>query len=217
MRTTPLLAMLAAASAAFAGPDWTEVPDAGKLLPGQAIPFSPVESITGELIGTDAFGGPDVVDLFSLTTTVPNTKVRTGALLAGREANFDTVLFVFNAAGQGVVANDDAGPGDTSSVVTIPTPGNYKLAVAAKGVQPVSAAGEMFEIYAPHNQFAQVTPRSPGGFSPLQDWIGAAVDPEPRFYTARLSHEIPTLSEAGLVLLGLGFVIGAGYFLRRGL
>lgn len=217
MRWCPALIVLTVSSVAVAGPDWTEIPDASKLPPGQVIPFSPVDSITGMLVGLDAAGGPDVADLFQVTTTIPNTTVKTGSLPL-RNSDFDTIIVVFTQAGVGVVANDDVAPGHTSSAVTIPTPGTYLIGIAAKGVQPVSQAGNMFDLYLTGNQFAQLPPTS-AGMLPVQDWVGQPIDPEPRNYMATLDQSvippIPVLSDIGLFLLAGGFAAAGWFALRR--
>lgn len=214
MRTLTALTVLMTASVALAGPDWTEVPDAPKIPPGQGIPFSPVNSIMGELTGIDAAGGPDTADLYAITTTAPGTVVKTGGGGPLREADFDTILVVFRTDGTGVVANDDVAPGDTSSAVTIPSPGTYLVAVAAKGVQPVSAGGIMFNIYQPGKQYLQVGPTN-AGMQPVLDFVGTPLDPEPRHYIMRLSKGIPAMSGPALAALGAAFVVGSILILRR--
>ncbi|MBL8747131.1 MAG: hypothetical protein JNK58_12350 [Phycisphaerae bacterium] len=220
MRLPVALVILASTSAAIAGPDWTEIPDARKIPPAQVIPFSPVNSIMGELIGLDAAGGADTADLYVVTLGPGGGTVKTGSGSPLREANFDTILAVFNMDGTGVVANDDVGPGDTSSQVTISTSGTFLVAVAAKGVQPASAGGIMFNIYSPGNQFAQVPPNNPAGNMPVANWSGTPIDPEPRNYLAHVTHgspAVPAVSEVALVVLGAGFAVGAFMMLRRGL
>lgn len=219
MRFIVTIAMLTVSSAALAGPDWTEVPDAIKLPPGQIIPFSPVNSISGELVGLDAAGGPDVADLYHLTVPIGGTKVSTGPSGGPlREANFDTLLVLFNLTGRAIVANDDAAPGQTHSELTIPVPGTYLLAIAAKGAQPVSAGGNIFNFSTPGAQFAQLTPNGPGAMQPLTNWVGTPINPEPRNYIANFEPgpHVPTLSEWGLIALGGAFIAGALFILRRG-
>jgi len=164
---------------AFAGPDWTEIPDAPKLQPGQFIPFFPVNSIVGTLAGLDALGGPDMVDLYHVRTTSAGffststtfSPFRDG----GGETEFDSVLFLFDLAGFGIVANDDIMPGNHDSIVEVPGPGDYLLAVAVKGIQPFSSEGNIFDIYAMNNQFNQVPPTAMGGAFPLSEWVGPPI------------------------------------------
>jgi hypothetical protein len=218
VRACPIVIVLASAAAACAGPDWTEIPDAPKLPPGQLIPFAPVESVAGTLEGMDAAGGPDIADIFRITITEPNTTIKTGAGPIRGLTNFDSVIFVFDENGIGVVANDDVAPGDTTSSVTIAAPGVYLVAFAVKGVEPVSMNGPMFEIYAPGNQFAQVGPTA-AGMLPIQNWIGVPIDPEPRFYLATIdrgAQDIPVMSPVGLVVMAGMLAVGAGIVFRRG-
>ncbi len=227
MRTLAASIVLLTASTVLAGPDWTEgvsgeATDARKNPPGQLIAFAlrdhlQVETILGGLNGGDIAGGADVADVYRLTTIVPNTIVKTGPFGGTREANFDTVLALFTMSGLGIVANDDVGPGDSSSAITIPTPGTYLVAVAVKGVQPISTGGNIFNFTQPGAQFAQVPANGPGAALPLQDWAGTPVPGTPRNYLLRFQAAVvPTVSEMGLIALGGAFVIGAVVVLRRG-
>lgn len=218
MRYVGTVLGLVVAASVSAGPDWTEIPDARKIPPVQVIPFSPVASITGELIGLDAAGGPDVADLYQVSTTVPGTKVSTGPGGPLREANFDTLLVLFATDGRAIVANDDVAPGQTHSELIIPSVGTFFLGVAAKGTQPVSNGGNIFNFAAPGAQFAQLTPNGPGATQPVINWNGSPVDPEPRNYLARFdnSPNIPTMSEWGLIGLGGVIIAGALVVLRKG-
>lgn len=116
---------------AIAGPDWTEMGDAGKLTPQLvAIPVQP-QSIMGTLgdfpltelergpTGNDADGGPDVADLFDIqiddneefiaTTYEPTFSV--SLEMEGERApgpsEFDTALWVFRLDKRGLLANND--------------------------------------------------------------------------------------------------------------
>lgn len=227
MRTlTASIALLLAASTVLAGPDWTEgvsgeAMDARKNPPGQlvvlALRGAQVETIQGGLNGGDTAGGPDIADVYQLTTVIPGTRVSSGDLMATREANFDTLIALFTMNGLGIVANDDAAMGDTSSAITIATPGTYLVAIAVKGMQPVSTGGNIFNFTQPGAQFQQVPANGPGAGQPLADWNGTPVQPSPRTYILRFNAAgVPTLSETGLMVLGSAFVIGAVWFIRRG-
>lgn len=225
MNAISLSVVLLFASSAFAGPDWTEVPpDARKNPPGQTITLTPVNSISGSLMGLDSSDfpplaslgfGPDVADLYRITVAGTTTVTTGGG--GGGSADFDTILALFCLDGTGHVANDDVSPTDTSSRITIPGPGTYFLAIAVKGVQPVSAGGNIFNFTTPGAQFAQVPANGPGRLQPLLDWPGTPVNPEPRNYVISLSRGVPTLSELSLWVMGVSFVIGASFILRRGI
>jgi hypothetical protein len=227
MKLQVIASSLVLASSVSAGPVWTEMGDAAKLPPGQLIPFTPVTLIIGGVNAMDALGGPDVADVYRIGVngkTVVKTGPRIGPPLRGTielgppsGSTFDTILVLFDLSGRGIVANDDAFPGETTSRLVIPEAGTYLLAVAAKGVQPVSAGGPIFNIYVPKLQFSQVPPNGPGGSQPVIDWTGTPIDPEPRNYVMQLERDVPTLSEVGMVVLASGFMIGATVLLRRGI
>jgi hypothetical protein len=220
------IALLMAASTVLAGPDWTEglsgeATDARKNPPGQLVTFPlrgvQIETIQGGLNGADIAGGPDIADVYQLTTVVPGTRVSSGDLMATREANFDTLIALFTMNGLGIVANDDVSEFDNSSAITIATPGTYLVAIAVKGMQPVSTGGNIFNFTQPGAQFQQVPANGPGAGQPLADWNGTPVQGEPRNYILRFKAAgVPTLSETGLMVLGSAFVIGAVWFIRRG-
>lgn len=199
MKLICVFAVLLSASALLAGPDWTEIPDAGRLLPGQTIPIPQPTSVLGVLVGMDAFGGPDIADLFFITTTAPMTTVRTGVGFLRGVTDFDTALFLFDVQGRGIVANDDTAPGDSSSTITILMPGQYFLGIAPKAVQPFSAAGNIFDVYAPGNQFEQVGPTTGGGSFTLAEWVGTPLSPEPRNYLAQFIVPGPGVGLVGVV------------------
>lgn len=220
-------AFLFAASTVLAGPDWTEgvsgeAMDARKNPPGQLVTLAlrglQVETIQGGLNGMDTAGGADIADVYQLTTVDPGTRVTSRGLMATNEANFDTLIALFTMDGFGIVANDDIAPDDQSSAVTIATPGTYLVAIAVKGMQPVSTGGNIFNFTQPGAQFQQVPANGPGAGQPLADWVGMPVQPEPRNYILRfVPVGVPTVSEMGLVVLGASFIVGAGWFIRRGM
>ncbi len=124
---------------ALAGPDWTEVGDAGKSTPQTvAIPVQP-ESITGTLgesaallergQGGDSDGGPDVADLYDIVISEPDEFIATtlvqtfevsveildedGSPRTG--TNFDTALWLFRSDRRGILGNNDISTTNTSS------------------------------------------------------------------------------------------------------
>ncbi len=130
----PLFSMLIvpvlAAGSALAGPDWTEVGDAGKLN-AQIIPFAfQPQSISGSLgttpllgaerraTGNDADGGFDNADVYEIQIELNDEFIATthgGGLEVSLEvdgerggvASFDTALWVFRVDRRGLLANND--------------------------------------------------------------------------------------------------------------
>lgn len=192
-------------SIAAAGPDWTEIPDAGQLS-GQTISISPVTSITGTLAGIDADGGADVVDLYRLRVPAGGAIVRAGGgpFLRGDNTEFDTVLFLFNQNGLGIFANDNAVPGTPFSELSIPSGGDFLLAISVRGLQPFSGAGNIFDIYEPQNITGNIPPNDVGGLQPLNRWAGTPqVQGDPGAYELNFTFPVPAPGSASLALLSL--------------
>lgn len=197
-----------------AGPDWEEIPDAGRLTPQViALPFQPT-SITGELVGLDADGGPDVVDTYRVmitqaqTLTVSTSSGLPLALEIGDEAqrtgptNFNSSLFLFTGGSlrRGLLANQDISVQNVNARLTASStdgtgvflnPGEYIIAISYSDVFPVSDTGPIFNFGSPGQQgFFQVSgPDGGGGQLPLFDWsIPAGMRP-PGKYEMRFVRE----------------------------
>ena len=162
MRFNGLLCAIAVASisgSALAGPDWTEIPDAGKLTPQSiTLPIQP-DSITGVLSGTDANGGPDVVDSYDLIIESGETFVATTSemvpLSRSGPTNFNAALWLFRLDRTGLVANRDINTEDDGArLFSMPTDGTpvqittppggarFILAVSYNDVSPVTTNGQ---------------------------------------------------------------------------
>jgi len=159
-----------------------ETTDAGETL-GTAVPIvadqaMPLNSIAGSLAG-DA----DVFQIFisgdepfSATTLNRDTLLELPIdNLLGIPTDFleDPQLFLFDALGNGIVANDDL---FGSSQATLPSsdslslaPGIYYLAISSFDFDPVSAGGEIFVDTSANGI---LTPTGPGGNSPLTGFAG---------------------------------------------
>lgn len=181
-RTLPsliLIPTILATSSASAGPDWTEVPDAGRITPQVVgIPVQP-ETIVGELAGMDADGGPDIADTYTIRVDKPGTFVATTGGIGGvpdtglsttgsiggvgdtraSTTNFNTRLYLFQLSRVGLLANDNISPtrpvsrllafSTDGTDIRIPAPGNYILAVSFGDVFPVNANGQIFSLDDP--------------------------------------------------------------------
>lgn len=182
MRKQSLVVLCASgvvAAGACAGPDWTEVGDAGKFN-AQAIPF-PVqpEFISGTLGdvpllglqrgpgGGDSDGGPDVADLYNIQIDFNDEFIATtfdlgfdvsleveGGADPGRTGptNFDTALYIFRLDRSGLLANNDISTtNNRSRLLPIATDGTGSR-IAAPGHYLIGVS------------FGDVTPVSLGGF-----------------------------------------------------
>lgn len=153
---------------------YAEVGDAGETLDTATIvdtqPGVSLDAITGILTANNA-------DLFQIYISDP-VAFSANTLFAPGVNNFDTALFLFNAAGFGVYANDDA----TGSQSALPAgnplsptvAGLYYIAISGSGFSPVSADGSIFPepdgVIVPFD--AVSGPTGVGGTKILSGWAG---------------------------------------------
>ena len=157
---------------------FSETGDAGRTLGTARVltgtPGTNITSISGSL-----GGNADLFKFYSAggsfrATTVPFTDIRRGV----DRAVSDTQLFLFDANGFGVLANDDASDLTTRSTIEgILSAGFYYLGISGWDFDPVSrmASGSngLREIFP--DSFTGINgPTGPGGSRPLQDWRGSS-------------------------------------------
>jgi hypothetical protein len=143
---------------------WTEQGDAGGL-PGEAQPCAgngALQQIVGSLSTGD-------VDMYQIQVCDP---ANFSATTVGG-AYFDTRLYLFDSAGNGVSFNDEE-PGDTSqsvlSSIYLPSEGVYYLAVSAAGKAPIDRYNQF--IWQEEPAVAERRPDGGGGSNPLGGWSG---------------------------------------------
>ncbi len=181
------LCFLVASSVACAGPNWVEPSSgAGSLPPTAGKPngVGPLQLLSGSLEGPVIDGGktlPDFEDVYEIFIENPSAfRARTFSSADGGGATFNTLLFLFDASGNGLLANDDAFPGEFGSEllpmsndgtgVSITAPGVYYLAICGAGNRPRSPGGAIFNLVSP---FEISGPDGPGGSLALSEWSGA--------------------------------------------
>jgi hypothetical protein len=183
-----------------------EVGDAGQL-PATAQATDSGSGSLASIVG--ATSGADLVDMYQINIRdFQNFQAGTGA--AGGSATFDTQLWLFDSAGNGVLANDDCALGcGLQSHIQGPTPipaeaggltanGNYYIAVSGFNNDPTSAGGAIFTQTA----FTDLSgPDGPGGGSPIAGWGGGGAFGS---YTIGLvgANFVPEPATLGLVALG---------------
>ena len=199
---------------AFAGPDWTEVGDAGSSLSTAQLPagVGQIRSIAGSLGGEGV--GADFEDMYILGISDPTT-----FRLELLNANFDAQLFIFNitlsGGAFGLLANDNVSAGNNAPVLTsvstdgtnalIDLPGLYLIGVSGVGRNPISAGGLIFDIASPTEISGA---DGPGGLLRLSGWEGnGEIGDYSIDMTSTIFPQIPAPS--GIAALGLAGVISS--------
>jgi hypothetical protein len=146
----------------------TESGDAGSLPAGAQTTTGAVDLITGNI------GGPVDEDVYKICLEGNKTF---SARTEGSEL-FDPQLFLFDATGRGVFANDDfVGLQSTLPAGHPLTPsagGVYYLAISSFFNRPVSPGGEIFGFDFDPAVFPILPPNGPGGGSPVTDWTNSS-------------------------------------------
>jgi hypothetical protein len=195
--TFALAALLYSTAPAEAIP-WNEIGDAGHLL-GTAQSTNGAGSLTS-IAGTLSSGTD--VDLFRIYISSP--AAFSASTIGG--ASFDTQLFLFNAGGFGVYANDDSvgllsrlPAGHANSPTST---GLYYLGISQYNRDPFSSGGLIF----PSSPFTGVFgPTGPGGALPLNSWSGSSGSGGGYTITltgASFSHTASLPAPASCLLLG---------------
>lgn len=167
------------------GPDWDEIGDAGAT-PAKAqrlIGAGAVQSISGALAFALASGeDEDLQDMYLVRIEQPTVitfSASTDTSLNGA-ADFDTRLWLFNADGFGLLANDDAGRSVSQSTlldastdgtgIIITKPGLYFLAVSGAGTEPFSGGDDDDSIFVFASPTEVSGPDGLGGGAPIEQW-----------------------------------------------
>ena len=181
-----LAALFLSPDASAFGPDWDEIGDAGQT-PATAQRLwgaGSLASISGRLGLVAARGDDDddLQDMYLLRLEQPTLitfSASTDGDLGG-SADFDTRLWLFDADGFGLLANDDADLSTAQSTlfdastdgtgVIVTKPGLYFLAVTGAATEPLSDDDDEEPIFT----FASATeisgPDGAGGDDSIEDW-----------------------------------------------
>lgn len=199
---------------------WTEV-GAGNSLATAEVTAGPglpaLDGITGLLTSTNFVNvGPVYeIDLFKIRIADWTTF---SASVVSPPTVADTMLFLFDAQGQGVFANDDFDGLNPSLPAGITgSSGDYFLGVAMTGTGATDSAGNDLFTWDSSGGF---TVGTPSGAGPLAGWLVNATNDElPYNYSISLVGAtvaaVPEPASALMMLLGIGGLV-AGRSLRRG-
>jgi len=218
--------VLSVGSAAYAGPIWDDdlTEDAEALPAGaQVVTTAVVGEIRGKLSGSAFMGGGDFIDMYALRITQPlELKFSTGgSQTGGGFAQFDSRMFLFRAAGDGlngdalaVFGNDDAFPGTTGSFLgstandgsgfVLQSPGIYYIAITVDGINALNEnGGQIFEGIANPGTIAF------GNFQKFGGWGGQAAS-NGGDYAISVQGIAGIPAPGAVALLGLAGILGRG-------
>jgi hypothetical protein len=193
-RTCAVLGLMGVcAGGAIAGPDWTEMGDAGKSTP-QVIPFGIQPTTISGMLGTtvargpggDADGGLDIADVYDLMIEEPDELIATtfdvSVVFPGSTINaFDMAVWMFRLDRRGLLANNDISTVEQRSRILpiatdgsgarLPGPGRYLLAISFGECQPVAAGQMLFNFGDPPGETQVSGPDGPGGSQPFTTFV----------------------------------------------
>lgn len=175
---------------ALAGPEWTEMGDAGSTLPGAETPIGmgPLAGIKGELNGAPPpRGATDMADFEDVYRIFIENPKNFSAFIVPNDngtPTFDTQLWLFDRQGDGVLANDDntaAGVNGESGFLNFATdgtgavvdmPGVYFLALSGAGNDARNDVNQRIFNFAVPNEVSGPD-GVPGAARRLVQWTGA--------------------------------------------
>ena len=162
-----LLVLGASSAQAAYGLAWNEQANAGGL-PGSAQRVTGTGGISA-ISGHLSSAGDEDMYVICLT----GNKTFSATTVNAASADLDTQLFLFNASGLGVYANDDSAGTLQSTLpanhaLTPQSQGKYYLAISSYDNDPLSAGGRIF----PSNPYfgRVVGPTGPGGSQRITAW-----------------------------------------------
>lgn len=207
----------------IAGPIWPE--GAAGRLPAFAEPVTvPVTHITGALTGSLFRGveANDFEDMYQIRILDEHqcggkgfTANTTWMVTPGGINDFNTQLWLFDAAGRGLLGNDDAGPGVPQSFISFPAndltlqpfpgPGIYYLAITGFNDDPLSPGGQIFNQSSP---FEISGPDGPGGLLPINNWTSSGSS-DIGLYDIQLEcvGAVPEPAACSLLLVGVALAL----------
>jgi hypothetical protein len=201
--------------------------DAGQTLATADVTLGP--GALNDIVGV--IGNQNDVDIYQIAITDPNnfsaTTVVDGPPSPGTTPpTLNTQLFLFDANGYGIVANDDTASGEIRATIPpnffvgVQGAGVYYLAISTNGsgspgsgLNPVSMSGQIF-ILDPATALSGAI--GPGFADPLSTWTGVGQSGGAIPYDIQLTGAGFAVPEPGLAIAGVAGIIPLlGYSLRR--
>jgi len=225
--TCSMLAIVSTAAMTVAGPVFDEPPggDAGSTREDakdvKASNGGNVGAITGSLTGSAGLMGGygDYQDVYRIYIADPGEFRAETATLDGNEALRDPMLFLFNEAGQVIIANNNIDDGVLGSKIHndagngghfFTAPGIYYLAItSAMSEATVDVSGDplpLFEMGLPSNQTGIVQPRETWSQYAWSDWTIPTDFSNFGAYEIMLTGVGSLPAPGGLALLGLAAI-----------
>ncbi len=212
-RLAGLFAVATVSTAAYAGPDWVEIGDAGSSFFSAQSPRRPAGAVTLNriegVLNSSVIGG-DFEDLYFFRVVDPSLFE-----VSLEFADFNAVLYLFDVTVNnelyGRLGNDN-GVGETNlprlgtasndgTGVLITQPGDYLIAVTGAGRVPISRTGPIFSLATTTEVSG---PDGTGGLNPLSGWQGIGERGSYRVsFTSADFPAVPGPGTAGLMLAGL--------------
>jgi MYXO-CTERM domain-containing protein len=216
-----------AAASAVAGPVFDEPPggDAGTTREDakdvKASNGGSVGVITGSLTGSSGLMGGygDYQDVYRIYIEDPMQFRAETAYLGGGEALRDPMLFLFNEAGQGIIANNDVDDGVLGSKIHndagngeyfFTEPGIYYLAITSALSEATAEVGgdplALFEMGLPSNQTGIIQPRETWSQYSWTAWTTPSDFSNFGTYEIMLNGVGSVPGPAGMAVLGLAAI-----------
>lgn len=235
--TTATLLALGTAAASVQAQTWTKTGNPGNLISTAQVTVGTgaLESITGAFSYTTTGSERTTInisnpDLFAIR--IDGTSPFSATTLGQPSDLYDTQLFLFDSAGYGVYANDDAfafGTGALISPDISPAPGLYYLGIASEGIVARSGSTAATDIF--DNTVDDTTGATPftglrtprPGSGPLSRWFLSSSDVETGFYTIALTgasfagspNAVPVPEASTLVSFGVPALLVLAVLVRR--
>jgi hypothetical protein len=197
---------------------FTELGDTGNL-PGTAQVTTSGIGLLTEIVGTLSPANGDAQDMYLIHIDGGGTFSATTVGGLG----FDSELFLFDASGKGVYANDDVSGNFAPSTLPAGNPltpitaGDYYLTITQCCFAPISSGGQIFTLAGPSHRTVS-GPTGVGGDSPVTGYSGTfgqiptVGGPYHIFLTGAHAAVVPEPHAFALMLAGLGMV---GLFARH--